>query len=141
LENYIQVFIELAKFNRALPEATPADKWIYLLKYMPELQQIPAELANEPFTHAFAIAEEAALSPDERWLYEGSLKQARDFNARLQYALETGFSEAKGKAEGKAESQREIARSMLARGLDPKLISEITRLTVIELNQLSKADV
>jgi predicted transposase/invertase (TIGR01784 family) len=143
LDSYTQVFIELAKFNRALPEATPADKWIYLLKYMPELQQIPAELANEPFTHAFAIAEEAALSPEERWLYEGSLKQARDINARLQYALETGFAEgeAKGKAEGKAESQREIARSMLARGLDPALISEITGLTATELNQLSKANV
>ena len=73
------VYIELPRFGKALHEvSSEADKWIYLLKNMPELQDIPAELANEPFTHAFEMAEQSALSPRERLLYEASLKSARD---------------------------------------------------------------
>lgn len=87
------VYIELAKFKRDLTaELSPADKWVYLLKYLPELQNIPAELATEPFQQAFAIAEEAALSQEDRWLYEGSLKEAHDFNAALSTAIATGLS-------------------------------------------------
>lgn len=130
------VFVELAKFNRPLPEATPADKWIYLLKHMPELQQIPAELVNEPFSQAFAIAEETALSEEERWLYEGSLKQARDMNAKLASAVERGLAE--GRAEGRAEEKRAMAHGMLERGVDVTLIKEVTGLSETEIESLQK---
>lgn len=75
---------------------------------MPELQNIPAELAAESFQKAFAISEETALSQEERWFYEGSLKQARDANAQLAYALN----------EGRQEGKFEVARSMAARGFE-----------------------
>lgn len=123
-EKFTLVFIELAKFNRPLSETSPVDKWIYLLKYMPELQSIPAELAQEPFTTAFAVAEEAALSPEERWLYEGSLKQARDINARLASACR--------------DERIAIARSMLARGLEPQLILELTGLSEADLKLIQE---
>lgn len=69
---------------------TAAEKWVYLLRYLPELQEIPAELAAAPFRQAFAVAEEAALSPEDRWLYEGSLKQARTIHAQLAAAEQEG---------------------------------------------------
>jgi predicted transposase YdaD len=41
-----------------------------------------------------------------------------------------------GKLEGKAERDREIARTMLLKGLDIKLIIEITQLSKEEIEQL-----
>ncbi len=113
------VFIELLKFDRALDQLNSADKWVYLLKYMPELQNIPAELAGEPFTKAFSIAEEAALSSEERWLYEGSLKQARVFNAQLTAARETGLKE--GHEEGLKEGLEEGLKEGREKGLEEGL--------------------
>lgn len=126
------VYIELPKFDKAIHEVnSEADKWIYLLKNMPELQDIPAELANEPFTHAFEMAEQSALSPRERLLYEASLKSARDTYAEIMTARQEGREE--GREEGIEEGRRTIARSMFTRGLDIKLIAELTELPEDEL--------
>jgi predicted transposase/invertase (TIGR01784 family) len=145
------IYIELPKFGKQAGELADAtDKWIYLLKYMPELQDIPAELANEPFTHAFEIAQEAALSPRERILYEVSLKSARDAYAEITSARQKGKEEGlaegrevgrqegreEGREEGKRQEAQAIARSMLARGLDIKLIVEVTGLTETQIRQL-----
>lgn len=117
------VYIELPKFHLSAAElTTDAERWIYLLKNMPELQEIPAELASESFSQAFEIAREAALSPRERVQYEVSLKQARD-----QYATLLG-ARYQGQEEGRREREEEIARSMLARGIDRTLIGEVTGL-------------
>jgi predicted transposase/invertase (TIGR01784 family) len=129
------VYIELAKFARRLNEASAADKWIYLLRHLPELQNIPVELAHEPFTQAFAIAEEAALSREERWLYEGSLKQARIINAQLAAAREEALQE--GREEGRRDVRIQIARSMLARGFDMRAIMEITGFSSTELEGIA----
>ena len=133
------VFIELLKFDQPLSELSAADKWVYLLKHLPELQNIPAELAAEPFTSAFAIAEEAALSPEDRWLYEGSLKQARIFNAQLAAAQMEGLQQGleQGLEQGRRREKFEIARSMLQRGLEPPFILELTGLSESELNSLT----
>ena len=97
---------------------------------MPELQDIPAELANEPFTHAFEMAEQSALSPRERLLYEASLKSALDTYAEIMTARE------EGREEGIEESRRAIAQSMFARGLEIKLIAELTEVDEDELRSL-----
>lgn len=114
------VYIELSKFKPPTGAMTSADKWIYLLRYMPELQDIPAELAEEPFNQAFTIAEEAALSAEERWLYEGNLKQARTLYAQLAAAEE------EGRVAGEHRKALEIAQSLLAQGMDVAFVTQIT---------------
>lgn len=128
------VYIELPKFQLTAAElTTDAERWIYLLKNMPELQDIPAELASESFTHAFEIAREAALSPRERVQYEVSLKQARD-----QYATLLG-ARYQGLEEGRREREEEIARSMLVRGIDKALIAEVTGLPADVIQALASS--
>ena len=134
------VYIELPKFGKQAGELTDAaDRWIYLLNYMPELQDIPAELANEPFSHAFEIAQEAALSPQERIQYEASLKSARDAYAEIMSARQKGQEE--GRAEGLAEGRRQqaeaTASSLLSKGLDINLIAEVTGLAEAEIRRLA----
>jgi len=129
------IYIELPKFDKEPGALTgQIDKWIYLLKYMPELQDIPAELADAPFEHAFEIAQEAALSPQERILYEVSLKSARDAYAEITSARQKGREE--GREEGRRQQQEEMARSMLERGLAIELIADLTGLPPTIITQL-----
>ena len=137
------VYIELPKFGKVAGELSDdVDKWIYLLKNMPELQDIPAELANEPFTHAFEMAEQAALSPRERLLYEASLKSARDAYAEIMSARQKGHDEGfgegfdKGLVKGERQRAEQIARSMYSRGLALELIAEVTGLDHADLQRL-----
>jgi predicted transposase/invertase (TIGR01784 family) len=130
------VLIELPKFDQAVHHlTTAADKWVYLLKNLPQLEEIPAELAEEPFTQAFEIAAKAALSPEERWQYEVSLDRARTEYATLTTAREEGVEE--GMERGREAAKLEIARAMLAQGLDVTLICQVTGLSEHDLAELA----
>ncbi len=133
------VYIELPKFQQSITQlSTDADRWIYLLKHMPELQDIPQELAQESFTQAFAIAREAALSPEERLQYQISLKVARDRFATLEGAHFKGLEE--GRAEGLQQGRLDIARSMLERGFDVAVIAQVTELPIETVKALASLD-
>ena len=43
-----------------------------------------------------------------------------------------------GEIKGKAESARNIALEMLDRGMDPKLVAEITKLDISEIEKLKR---
>jgi predicted transposase/invertase (TIGR01784 family) len=114
------VYVELPKFQKSAGElSTPTEKWVYLLRHMPELTDMPKELDETPFTQVFGLAEHARLSETEQYYYEGSLKQQRDQSNALHTA--------------RIERSQEIARSMLAKGMDLRLISELTGLSADEL--------
>lgn len=82
------VYIELPKFNKEINElSTFADKWIYLLKNLSSLEEIPKALSEEPITTAFRIAEIAAYNEAERFAYHRSLKRFRDTRAQMEYAI------------------------------------------------------
>lgn len=87
------VYIELPKFQTALdPALSLADKWVYMLRYLPGLMDIPTELDQTPFMEAFARAEVAALSPAERERYERSRKDSLDEQGRMLTAHQEGAS-------------------------------------------------
>ena len=62
------------------------------------------------------------------------LDAERDFKNSLDTASKEGFT--KGKAEGKAEEKVETALKMKQKGLDLNLISDITGLSIEEIEQL-----
>ncbi|NJN66660.1 MAG: PD-(D/E)XK nuclease family transposase [Chloroflexaceae bacterium] len=73
------VFLELPKFKLPLEAVTtPTEKWLYLLKHLPELETVPPPLATEPFPQAFRIAELAAMTTREREMYNETLKRISD---------------------------------------------------------------
>jgi predicted transposase/invertase (TIGR01784 family) len=96
------VYIELPKFNKDLDELENfADKWIYFLKNLSELEGIPKPLSDEPIITAFRLAEIAAYNEAERFAYHRSLKYFRDTRAQMEYAIIKGREE--GMAEGRVE--------------------------------------
>ena len=79
------------------------------------------------------------LSADEqaRMLYESREKARRDELARLYGARSEGRAE--GEAIGLAKGRREIAKQMLARGMDIGAVSELTGLSEDEI-RMDEAD-
>lgn len=137
------VIIELPKFDQPLtPEMSREDRWIYLLQHMPALSDVPVELTDEPFIQAFDIARAAALTPDERVVYEQNLKRMRDEHGVLTTAhiegLEEGLEQGikQGREEGRREERLQIARAMRASGIDLATIAQTTGLSEQEITEL-----
>jgi hypothetical protein len=107
------VFLELPKFTMPIQAVTtPTEKWLYLLKHLPELETVPPPLTTEPFPQAFQIAELAAMTAKEREVYEETLKRISD----EQLILESHF--AKGREEGHQKGREEGERSGLLAGIE-----------------------
>ena len=76
------LFIELADFNKSEEELkTVYDRWLYILKNLPRLQDMPAVMKKDRiFMELFEEAEIANMTPEELDLYDQSLKDYCNMN-------------------------------------------------------------
>lgn len=117
-----QIYIEMPFFNKEKAECkTGLDYWLYTLKYMEQLQELPFKGQKALFRRLEELAKIVNLNKKERMEYDECLKVYRDNRNTWNYAIEKGFQEgmekgfadgqAKGKeagmAEGKAEGKAE----------------------------------
>jgi hypothetical protein len=80
------VVLELPHFNKTENELqTEVDRWLYILKNMPDMNDLPEALHNEVFEEMFQMAEIAKLSKEDRQNYYNSLKSFRDMNNIIGY--------------------------------------------------------
>ena len=149
-------YVEIAKFDKSEDELVSLyDKWLYVLKNLSRLDKRPATLKEKIFSKLFQEAEIAKFTPNELREYEDSLKAYRDIKNSLDTALEQGFERgmekghakgleegrkkglAEGRAKGRAEGRADVAKMMLKRGLDIKMVAELTGLTEDEIEYIS----
>lgn len=124
-------YVEIAKFNKTEEElVTSYDKWLYVLKNLSSLEKRPQALREKIFSKLFEEAEIARFTPKELREYKNSQKAYRDIKNSLDTALE------KGREEGRAEGLADVAKAMLKKGMNLKIISELTGLNVGELKRL-----
>ncbi|SFF47862.1 Rpn family recombination-promoting nuclease/putative transposase, partial [Thermoflexibacter ruber] len=96
------IYVEIKKFDKTLEEIeTHFDKWLYVLKNLVKIEEIPAKLQEKVFRKLFQIAEIARFDEKQLQSYRDSEKNYLDFTA----SLETSFNE--GKIEGKVEREIE----------------------------------
>lgn len=129
-------FIELPKFQKQEQELeTVLEQWIYFIKYAEDLTIIPESLTSTPeIVAAFEVAEQHGWTKEEIKVYEYWQMEEAGHKDALDAAKQDGKSE--GKEEGKKEKQDEIARKLLAAGVDRNVISQTTGLSLTELTQL-----
>ena len=124
-------YVEIAKFDKTEDElVTLYDKWLYVLKNLSRLDERPAALKEKVFTKLFEEAEIAKFTPTELKEYEDSLKAYRDVKNSIDTALE------KGREEGKNLKAIQIAKKMLAAGMDIDTIINMTDLSKSEIEKL-----
>ena len=107
---------------------------LYALKNLYKLTQRPKELCDKVFDRLFEEAEIAKFTPQEMREYETSKMAYRDIKNSVDTAKREGI------AEGKEERSLEIARKMLAKGIDEATVKEITGLSAEHILQL-KAEI
>ena len=157
------IYVVLAKFNKTLGELeTLYEKWLYALKNLYKLSQRPKELCDKVFDRLFEEAEIAKFSPLEMREYEASKKAYRDIKNSVDTAKREGIAEGmkqgmeksmkqgmekgmmqgmekgmkQGMEKGLEQRSLEIARKMLAKGMDAESVMEITGLSAEQMQQL-----
>lgn len=133
------VYLEMPKFNRREDElVTMFDKWLFVLRNLATLLERPAALQERVFTRLFEAAEIAKFSKRELCEYEDSLKNFRDMYSVITTAEMKG--EARGREEGRAEGElaerQKNAQRMKQKGYPLTDISEITGLSLKEIEGL-----
>ena len=114
-DKLVFLYLEMPKFNKTEKELeTHFDKWMFAIKNLSKLEEIPGSLHEEVFERFFEIAEIAHMDNEERSTYENSLKYYRDMNNVLATAKGEGW------AEGKAEGNIEMAQSAVIEVLEVK---------------------
>lgn len=120
-------YVELARFDKSEDELeTMRDKWCYVLRNLQRLTRQPKALQERVFERLFKEANIATFTPDERKQYEGSVSAYRDIKNSISTAKALG--RAQGKAEGRDERSKEIARNMLAMGMNVGQVAQATGL-------------
>lgn len=137
------IYLEMPHFQKTEEQLeTHFDRWLYLLKHLPDFDQVPAAFKESIFLKAFEIAEIAQYAPDQKADYERSLKYYRDLknvtDTAYQEGSEDGFSQGlakgleqgleQGLEEGRKQERIAIARSMQAQNMAVELIEQVTGL-------------
>jgi len=119
------VYLEMPKFTKEVDELeTRFEKWMYVIRNLKRLDNIPDRLREKVFEKIFAAAEIAKLTPEEYEAYVDSLNSYRD----LQNSIDTA----------KKEEKLEIAKKLKTHGMPPDQISEITALSIEEFKNIFK---
>ena len=125
------IYLEMPKFTKTLDELeTSFDKWLYVLKHLPKLQERPAKLQERVFSKLFELAQIGKFNQEEMQRYEESLKVYWDIHA----VVETAFDE--GVAKGAEKGKIEVAKNFIKLGLDNQIIATGTGLSIEEIEKL-----
>ncbi|MCC5931300.1 MAG: Rpn family recombination-promoting nuclease/putative transposase [Cyclobacteriaceae bacterium] len=142
------VYLEIPNFTLELDELNnDFDRWIYVLKHMHRLQDLPDKLKTKIFEKVFHIAEVSNLSKEEMRAYSKSQKTIWDNYAVMESArlegmergMEKGIEKGieKGRQVGREEGREEgIVIGMNRAGVSIEKISEATGISIDEINKI-----
>lgn len=145
------IYIELPKFTKTIDQLeSHLDKWLFILRYLPQLTDRPESLQESAFNQLFEIAELANFSRLEQDSYQNSLKYYRDMNNVVDTSRQEGFQQGleqgleRGREEEKAlgrQKQRSLLLKLLSRqlgDLSPQLQVQVNELSDEALEVLSE---
>jgi predicted transposase/invertase (TIGR01784 family) len=140
------IYIELPKFDKSIDQLkSHQDKWLYLLRHLPDLIDRPQPFQDPVFLQLFEVAEISNFTPAEQDTYQNSLKYYRDLNNVVDTSRQEGLTEGiqkgieQGIEQGRKEEKLAIARLLLNK-LPTRTISQTTGLDISEVeNLLSEA--
>lgn len=132
------IYIQLPRLTKPLEQCTtPIEQWIYVLKNITNMVQIPPRLKEslEELQYFEDVMNEASMTCEERERYERSLDVYRQEMNSMSFYTRKGREEGLeegiqiGRAEGINEGVLMVARSMKDKGMDTTTIAELTSLT------------
>jgi predicted transposase/invertase (TIGR01784 family) len=135
------IYLEMPHFTKKVVDLeTQEDKWLFVLKNLSRLEEIPDKLKDKIFAKLFDTADMTNYTPNLLSQYQDSLKDYRDLkNSMDTYKLEgKAEGKAEGKLEGKLEEKRDIALNLLRGGFSDESVHQFTGLALPEIAQMRK---
>jgi len=133
------IYLEMPKFTKTEDELqTHFDKWLYIIKNLPLLQERPRRIQERVFQRLFEAAEIARFDPVERDAYEESIKIYRDLKNVIDTGREEGWEEGlvQGREEGRLEAAKQMAQQMKTAGEPLAKIVAYTGLPAEDIREL-----
>jgi predicted transposase/invertase (TIGR01784 family) len=128
-------FIELPKFNKELHQLENlTDKWIYFIKNAENLDVIPENVDDEGLKSAYEEANKHTWTSEELEAYDYAFMREEDERAKLELAKKR--AEKKGELKGELKGRIEVAKNLIALGLDNATTSKGTGFTMEQVEQL-----
>ncbi len=162
-DKFRMIFINLNAMDKLEVECNDNfERWIYILKNMEKLKEIPYKEVNDMWADFEVVADVGSMNKDERRSYESALNSYRVLLSAFNKAAENGMQEGmrkglqqgieqgieqgvkqgieqgieQGFAKGRTEEAIRIAQNMKLMGFDAQAISNITGLPLKEINLL-----
>ena len=131
------IFLETPKC-RLKSDSSLAEKLGYALYNLPSMVKRPKELTGEIFDLLFSSADLSNFAPEEKIKYLSDMTTERDIRNQIAYAKDKGIEQGieQGIAQGAAQSKAEIAKAMLADGMDIALVVKYSGLSPEEIKSL-----
>ena len=140
-------YLEIDRFNKPLDELeTRFEQWVYLLKNLHQLEEIPEKLRDRIFVKLFNQAEVANLTKQEMEAYDESEKVYWDNYAVIkstkeiaeQEGIQKGMQEGieQGIQKGMQATQLAIAKEMKKKNMSVDIIAETTKLAKEQIEAL-----
>jgi len=136
-EKKVFCFLELSKFAaqnigqlKDINFLDDSQKWAFSLKNMHRMEEQDLSGEDEIFQQLFEDCRLSKLKTMEKKEYKKSLMDYYDVRDAVNVAREDG------RKEGRVEEKHLLARNMLAKGLEPTLVAEISGLTEDEVMAL-----
>ena len=139
LNGIIYYVVELSKFNKNIETIDNLlDKWIWFIEYASEIEEIPDNMKEEVFVHAFEKARVANMTPLELEYYDKASIAIADELGAIELAKEEGIQVGReeGIQAGIQDQQKRTAKKMKDKGYSTAEIAECTGLSIHELKQL-----
>ena len=123
------IYLEMPHFTKKLEDLeTQEDKWLFILKNLSRLEEIPGKLKDKIFTKLFETADMTHYTPNLLAQYQDSLRDYRDFKNSMDTYKE----------EGRLEEKKETALNAIKEGLDNGFVQKITGLSLAEIAEIRK---
>ncbi len=147
------IYLVMPLFKKKEEECTTfLDCWIYNLKHMETLEQMPFEAQHKIFKRLAEIADSKTLTKEEQEKYDNSMMVMWDNYAVYKHAEEKGIEKGiekgrkegkeegriEGKKEGKEEGRKEFALKLLAHNFPLDEIANLTDLSIEEIKKLEQ---
>ena len=130
-----QIYIELPRFMKSEADCNSfLEYWIYNLVNMNNLKEISFKDRKAIFDKLERLASQANLTEEERARLEEDWKNYNDYFNTIDFAKKEGKEE--GRAEGILKEKLENAKKMKEKGCTEEFISDITGLSIEEIENL-----
>ena len=124
----------MIKFKKKNPDTKEKlDQWLWLISGKEEKIEM-AEKENEEVKKAVRTLEQISADTKEREMYDSIIQAEFLESITRQKILDMGREE--GMQEGEKKKQKEIAKKMKEKGIDIKIIQDVTSLTEEEIKKL-----